>query len=447
MKSQQAEVEIQAPPPVTIPRGGTSGFAGPEAPAWDYYSKCVHCGLCLNNCPTYRLLGVEMDSPRGRIRQMILVDQGRLGLSESFVKHIDQCLDCRACETACPSGVQYGVLVEAARGQIAQHYRRPVLARLARRLVFQELLPHPRRVRALGRLLRFYQKSGLQSMVRAARLASLLGMKDAEAFLPPVSNRFFFDRLGATLPAIGGKRFRVAFFAGCLAQIMFNELNEATLRVLQKNGCEVMIPSEQLCCGALAVHAGERDVARRLARKNVEVFLRDSFDAIITNAAGCGSTLKEYEMLFPADGAWRERSAAFSRKVKDVTEFLAAAGLTQSLRETRLRVTYQDSCHLAHAQKIKDAPRDLIRMVPGIELVEMFNSDHCCGSAGIYNVQQPELSLALLDEKMVYSKATGADVILTANPGCMLQLRAGVARARTGQHVMHVVELLDQAST
>ncbi len=444
MKSQQAEVEIQPPPPVEI---SASDFSGREAPTWDYYSKCIHCGLCLNNCPTYRLLGVEMDSPRGRIRQMILVDQGRLKLSESFVKHIDQCLDCRACETACPSGVEYGVLVAAARGQIAQHYRRPLLSRLARRLLFHELLPHPKRIRALGRLLRFYQHSGMQALVRATRLASLVGLKDAEALLPPVSDRFFFDWLGKTFPAVGQRRFRVAFFAGCLAQIMFNELNEATVRLLQKNGCEVLIPPGQLCCGALAVHAGERDVARRLARKNIEVFLADSFDAIITNAAGCGSTLKEYEMLFPADGAWHESSAAFSRKVKDVTEFLAAVGLTHALCETRLRVTCQDSCHLAHGQKIKDAPRELIRMLPGVELVEMFNADHCCGSAGIYNVQQPTISLPLLDEKMIYAKETGADVVVTANPGCMLQLRAGVRRARTGQQVMHVVELLDQAST
>ncbi len=444
MNSQQTEVEIQPPPPVATT--SASGFAGAEAPTWDYYSKCIHCGLCLNNCPTYRLLGVEMDSPRGRIRQMILVDQGRLRLSDSFVKHIDQCLDCRACETACPSGVQYGVLVEAARGQIAQYYRRPLLWQLARWLVFSQLLPHPKRIQALGWLLRFYRRSGIQTLVRATHLASLLGMKDVEALLPPVSNRFFFDQLGKTFPAIGQRRFRVAFFAGCLAQIMFNELNEATVRVLQKNGCEVVIPSGQLCCGALAVHAGERDLARQLARKNIEVFLGDSFDAIITNAAGCGSTLKEYELLFPADANLRERSAVFSSKVKDITEFLAAVGLTQSLRETRLRVTYQDSCHLAHGQKIKDAPRKLLGIIPGVEFVEMFNSDHCCGSAGIYNVQQPGIAMALLDEKMMYSKATRADVVATANPGCMLQLRAGVTRARTGQRVMHVVELLDQAS-
>ncbi len=444
MTSQQAQVEIQAPRPAAT---SASGFAGLEAPTWDYYSKCVHCGLCLNNCPTYRLLGVEMDSPRGRIRQMILVDQGRLALSDSFVQHIDRCLDCRACETACPSGVQYGVLVEAARGQIAQHYHRPLFARLARRLLFHELLPYPKRIRVLGRLLRFYQRSGMQAFVRAARLASLVGLKDVVTFLPPMSKRFFFDRLGTTLPAIGQRRFRVAFFAGCLAQIMFHELNEATVRVLQKNGCEVVIPSGQLCCGALALHAGERDLARWLARKNLEAFLGDSFDAIITNAAGCGSILKEYEMLFSADSELRERSAGFSRKVKDVNEFLATVGLACPLRETRLRVTYQDSCHLVHGQKIKDAPRKLIRMVPGVELVEMFNADHCCGSAGIYNVEQPAISLALLDEKMVYAKATGADVVLTANPGCMLQLRAGVIRAHTGQYVMHVVELLDQAST
>jgi glycolate oxidase iron-sulfur subunit len=342
--------------------------------------------------------------------------------------------------------VQYGVLVEAARAQIAQQYRRPLLARLARWLVFDQLLPHPARIRTAGRILRFYQRSGLQRLVRATRAASLVGMRQAEQLLPAVSQRFFFEHLGKTFPAVGHRRFRVAFFAGCVAQIMFNELNEATVRVLQRNGCEVVVPAGQVCCGALAVHAGEREGARQLAQKNMEVFPGDSFDAIVTNAAGCGSTLKEYEMLFPPGSEQHERGRIFSRKVKDVTEFLAAAGLTQALRETRLRVTYQDSCHLAHGQKIKDAPRKLLHMVPGVELVEMFNSDHCCGSAGVYNVQHPEMAMALLDEKMVLAKATGANVVATANPGCMLQLRAGMARSGSGQRVMHVVELLDEAS-
>ncbi|MFQ5816852.1 MAG: 4Fe-4S dicluster domain-containing protein, partial [Terriglobia bacterium] len=246
------------------------GYRGPERPQWEDYSKCVHCGLCLNACPTYRLLGVEMDSPRGRIHQMILVDQGRLKLADSFVRHIDLCLDCRACETACPSGVEYGKLVEAARGQIEQNYRRPRIAGLLRSLLLRHILPHPRRIALSGRLLRFYQTSGLQALIRRLRLLRLFGsLEQTEQFLPPMDARFFFDRLGAVFPAEGERRARVAFFAGCIANVAFARLNEATLRVLQKNGCEVVVPAGQVCCGALQMHAGMREMARQLARTNL----------------------------------------------------------------------------------------------------------------------------------------------------------------------------------
>src|ERR1700681_750847 len=272
-----------------------SGFSGADKPSYNDYARCVHCGLCLNHCPTYKLWGLEADSPRGRIRQMVLVVQGRLPLGASFVKHIDQCLDCRACETACPSGVEYGKLVEAARAQIEQNYRRPLASRMARSLVFRHLLPHPRRMAAVARLARFYQRSGLQ---RAARRSGVLRLRDREPLMPRGDREFFFSKLGCTFPAIGPRRARVALFAGCIAQVSFTALHEATIRVLTANGCEVVVPSGQLCCGALPAHAGVRDVARELARVNLDVFLREDFDAIVTTAAGCGSTLKEYEQLF-----------------------------------------------------------------------------------------------------------------------------------------------------
>jgi glycolate oxidase iron-sulfur subunit len=376
---------------------------------------------------------------------MVLVDEGRLPLGDSFVRHIDQCLDCRACETACPAGVEYGKLVEGARAQIEQNYRRPLRSRIARSFVYRHLLPYPRRIAGVARLARFYQRSSLRRLARASGLLRLFGLSDREKLMPLIENEFFFDRVGQTFAAQGKRRARVALFAGCISQVSFAALHEATIRVLTANGCEVVVPDGQLCCGALAAHAGVRDVARQLARTNLDVFLREEFDAVITNAAGCGSTLKEYDQLFePADPA-HEKAHEFRGKMRDVTEFLDALGLTAPLREIRMRVTYQDSCHLAHGQKIREAPRRLIRAIPGIELTEMRLSDNCCGSAGVYNVTQTQTSLELLAEKMQCAKETAAEAIVTANPGCLLQMRAGSEIHNTEQQVLHVMELLDRA--
>jgi glycolate oxidase iron-sulfur subunit len=429
----------------TAGRKPHSGFSGADIPAYDDYAHCVHCGLCLNHCPTYKLWGLEADSPRGRIRQIVLVDQGRLPLGDSFVKHIDQCLDCRACETACPSGVEYGKLVEAARAQIEQNYKRPYFSRLARDFVFRGLLPYPKRIAILARLLYFYQRSGLQSLARATGILRLLGLADREKLLPSIDRKFFFSNLGRTYPAAGQRRARVALFAGCVAQVSFSALHDATIRVLTANGCEVVVAAGQTCCGALAAHAGVRDVARSLARKNLDIFLGDDFDAVITNAAGCGSTLKEYEHLFAAGTAENDKAHAFRKKMRDVTEFLADLGLSAPLSSLPMRVTYQDSCHLLHGQKIREAPRKLLRAIPGLELVEMSMADYCCGSAGSYNVTETRTSLALLAEKMKHARATNAPVIVTANPGCLLQMRAGAEIHKTGQEVVHVMELLDRA--
>jgi glycolate oxidase iron-sulfur subunit len=415
-------------------------------PSYFDYARCVHCGLCLNHCPTYKLWGREADSPRGRIRQMILMNNGELVLGDSFVTHMDRCLDCRACETVCPSGVEYGKLIEFARGQIEEGYERPFFSRMTRNLVYRHMLPQPSRIALAGKLTRFYQRSGLQRIARASGALKLLGLSDRERLTPRVSNEFFFSRLGKTFPAIGIRRARVAFFAGCIAQIAFTEMNDATIRVLQANGCEVVVPAAQLCCGALCVHAGVRDVAQDLARANMKTFLAEPFDAIITNAAGCGSTLKEYEQLFPTGLPEHEDAMRFRSKVRDVTEFLAALGLVAPLKPLPLRVTYQDSCHLLHGQKITDAPRKLIRAIPEVKLIEMAQGDQCCGSAGVYNVTEPEAAAGILSAKMENIQATGAEAIVTANPGCILQLRAGVKLRGTSQEVMHVVELLDRAT-
>jgi glycolate oxidase iron-sulfur subunit len=414
-------------------------------PVYEDFSRCVHCGLCLNHCPTYRLWQLEADSPRGRIRQMMLVNQGELPVSEGFVDHIDKCLDCRSCESACPSAVSYGKLVEHARARIERDFKRPLFSRVARDFVYRRLLPYPERIAKLAKLVRIYQRSGLQAAARTSGFLRLLGLANRDLLLPPIDQHFFFDQLGRTFPARGTRRARVAFFAGCVANVTFAALNEATIRVLTANGCEVVVPGGQFCCGALPAHAGVRDVARDLARWNIAAFASVNFDALVTNAAGCGSTLKEYEYFFTADEPEYAEAAALAKKTRDVTEFLASIGLSARLKPVPARITYQDSCHLLHGQKIREAPRQLLRAIPGLEFVELPFADICCGSAGVYNVTETKASLDLLTEKMGYARSTNAQIIATANPGCLLQLRAGAAIHKTGQEVLHVIDLLDRA--
>ncbi len=420
----------------------TSNFAGSDRPTWELYSVCIHCGLCLNHCPTYRVLGMEADSPRGRIYQVLQADSGRLNIGDSFVTHIDRCLDCRACETACPSGVEYGRIVERARAQIEQHYQRPWLARTLRRYFLATVLSDYTVLARWARRLRWYQRSGLEKFVRWTGILKLFGLAEVEALAPRVDDQFFFSDIGKVFPAEGERRARVAFLAGCISSVAFAELNRATVRVLTRNGIEVVVPEGQGCCGALHAHAGFREEARSLARRNIDAMLDDRFDAVITNAAGCGSTLKEYDDLLAEDPAYAETVRRFAAKMKDVTEYLAELGLRPPAKKLGARVTYQDPCHLAHGQKIRSAPRELLRAA-GAELVEMPHSDHCCGSAGIYNVVENELSMQILDAKMEDVASVPAEVIATANVGCMLQLRAGVRRRGLNREVKHVIELLD----
>jgi glycolate oxidase iron-sulfur subunit len=416
-----------------------------DAPKQEDLLRCVHCGLCLNACPTYRELRVEMDSPRGRIYQMVQVSNGA-PITDSYREHIDLCLACRGCETACPSGVEYGRLVEAARADIETRTRRPRSSRLLRWFIFERLLPSRTLLAIAGWKMYFYQASGLQNAVRASGILKWMGkLGEVEPLAPPVERPFFFQNFGRVFPAQGERKYRVAFLSGCIANISFARLNEATVRVLQANGCEVSVPAAQTCCGALHVHAGMRDPARKLARQNIDAVLDGGFDAVLTNAGGCGSTLKEYDELLEHDAAYVERAKRFVALMKDVNEFLASIELNPRMGEVRATVTYQDSCHLAHGQKIRSAPRQLLSKIPGLTVKEMRLSDLCCGSAGIYNVIHTDMSMQLLEKKMKDVNATGADRIATANPGCMLQLRVGVARHGHGQRVDHVVEILDEA--
>jgi glycolate oxidase iron-sulfur subunit len=387
-----------------------------------------------------------MDSPRGRIYQMVEVSEGRSTISPDYVEHIELCLACRACETACPSGVQYGRLIEGALAQIETSVRRSLPQRFLRWLAYDKVLRSPFLLKAAGLGLLFYRRSGLQAMMRDTGFLARLGRLGELAQLAPEAQApFFFSSIGKVFPAEGQTKHRVALMAGCMQNVFFSRLNEATVRVLCKNGCEVTIPAEQECCGALQVHAGLRAIGREQARKNIAALESGNYDAIITNTAGCGSVLKEYPDLFEHDPEWHERARSFADKMRDVSEFLASIELNTEFGTVERTVTYQDSCHLLHGQKIGKPPRKVIQAVPGVTLRELPFSEICCGSAGVYNIEHTDISMSLLEDKMRMVESTGADTIVTANPGCMLQLQAGTRRFSRPMPVMHVVELLDEA--
>ena len=415
-----------------------------DQPGWDLLSKCVHCGLCLNHCPTYRALGMEMDSPRGRIYQTVQVHDHQREIDSAYALHIDRCLGCLACETACPSGVQYGRIVERARAQIEINYKRPLGERLVRNFFYKKALHNLRLLEFMARLVGLYQRSGMQTLLRKIGLLKLLGVADVDRLSPRIDSEFFFSEIGKTFAAQGECRGKVAFVAGCINNVAFSHLNRATVNVLTKNGVEVHVPSGQGCCGALDAHAGFRDEARALARKNIEIFLSGDYDAIITNAAGCGSTLKEYDDLLEHDPQFAGRAREFTAKMKDITEYLAQIGLRAPSKKITRNVIYQDACHLLHAQKVKSQPRELLKAI-GCTLVEIPHADQCCGSAGVYNVVQNELSMKILDAKMDDISSVSAEMLATGNVGCMIQLRAGVEQRGMKLPVKHVVELLEEA--
>jgi glycolate oxidase iron-sulfur subunit len=404
-------------------------------------SQCVHCGFCLQQCPTYLQLGMETDSPRGRIHLIQALAEERVGATPSLVRHLDLCLQCRACETACPSSVPFGRIMEAGRAMLVETGRVPPSWR-ARVWLLRRTLPYPRRVAALLTLLRLYRRSGLQSIARATLLRVFPHLREIDSMLPDPSGRAF--RFAAHPPAAKATR-RVAMLTGCVMPHLYPGTLEATVRVLERNGVDVAAPANQRCCGALSLHAGDRRTARDLAKRNIEAFLSSDIDAIVVNSAGCGSTMKEYGELLERDPGFATKARHFSSIVKDVSEFLVEIPLERPAGEVNTRVTYQDSCHLVHAQRVKSAPREILRSIPGLELVEMEAPDRCCGSAGIYSVAQRDMSMRLLDDKMRDASTTRANVIATANPGCMMQLEGGVRRSGQGTKVVHVVDLLDQA--
>jgi glycolate oxidase iron-sulfur subunit len=451
--------------------GAPAAFDANHPPDAALIDKCVHCGFCLPTCPTYVLWGEEMDSPRGRIYLMKAALDGRAEMTPAFVGHFDACLGCMACVTSCPSGVQYAPLIEATRAQIERRHPRTFADRLFRGAIFA-LFPYPRRLRlALLPLALFGATIRRNRSDRKHRGADPDGSSARRSphFLPnaPVAARdggsSLFERVAAMLSlaprvtwaslfastpertrASGTKRLTVGLLTGCVQRLVFPQVNDATVRVLAAEGCDVIAPHDQGCCGALALHAGRLDEARAFARRTIATFERAGVERVAVNAAGCGSSMKEYGQLLADDPAWAERARAFSARVRDVTEIVSELGAPQATRHPlALRVAYHDACHLAHAQGVRQPPRDLLRSIPGLEILPFAEPDICCGSAGIYNLVEPEPARALGDRKAAHIDAVKPDVIATANPGCMLQMSSAAARLGRAWPIHHPIEILD----
>ncbi|HEY1434330.1 MAG TPA: (Fe-S)-binding protein [Thermoanaerobaculia bacterium] len=406
---------------------------------------CVHCGFCLPACPTWVSWGQEMDSPRGRIDLMRGLGEGKLAWTDSVAMHFDRCLGCMACVTACPSGVRYDVLIEQTRARLEEQHPRGGLDRVYRGMLFA-LLPYPRRLRALSGALSVYSRTGLQRLVRGSGVLRILPKRFAQldALLPALGGEDAAGELPARVAPEGPRRARVALVAGCVQRVFFPGVNAATLRVLAAEGCEVVLPDGQGCCGALSLHAGREAESLAFARDLIARFEQaGELDAVLVNAAGCGSSLKDYGRLFAGDPAWASRAAAFATKVKDVTEFLAVLGPAAPRHPLEARVAYHDPCHLAHAQGVRDAPRSLLRAIPGLELVEIPEGDQCCGSAGIYNMVQPESANEIGGRKADNVLKTGAPWLASANPGCTLQIRKILRERGVELAAAHPIEILD----
>jgi glycolate oxidase iron-sulfur subunit len=418
-------------------------LSAPNAPRrfldYDRSLACIHCGLCLSSCPTYLETGNENDSPRGRIYLMRAVQDGRLPLGDTAVRHVDLCLGCRACEAVCPSGVHYGELLEATRDHIEQHHQRAPWQKFLRRIAIEQVFPFPERMELALLPATLLRRLGLQRWLpKFAR--------DALALIPDKPNAVPLPRHSPSTAA--ANRGRVGFVSGCVMSVLFGETNSASVRLLNRAGFDVVTPPEQGCCGALYAHGGNLEDARAAARRNIAVFEREKLDAIIINAAGCGSTLKEYGHLLRDDPIWAARATAFSGKVKDLVEWLEQfpIGNWQSAIDNPLRVTYHDACHLAHAQRITHPPRQLVRAIAGANFVELPESDVCCGSAGSYNLTEPEMAERLQRRKVENILKSGARIVVTTNPGCLLQMQAGLRKAGANDvEVVHIADYLDRA--
>lgn len=419
-----------------------SAFDASDPPEENKYLACIHCGFCLPACPTYLEMGNEMDSPRGRIYLIRMANEGKIGITDSFVKHMEACLLCRACETACPSGVQFSSLMEKARGQVERKYKRPLAQRLLRRFIFS-VFPYPDRLRAMLKLGRFSHRYGLHRLAIHGGLSKSLQVM--QELLPPPDEVPADIPLWRVTPAEGTAKFRVGLLTGCVQRVLYPHVHAATVRVLARNGCVVVIPTGQGCCGSLQAHEGALEPAKAFARKMIDIFEQAKVDYVIVNAAGCGSMMKSYPELLKEDPHYALKAETFGDRVRDALQFLHQTGANSRFGSLPLKVTYHDACHLVHGQRIRNEPRALLRAIPGLDLVELRESDFCCGSAGIYNLLEPEYGLRFLDRKVENIVATGAEIVVTANPGCQLQIAMGLRKHHLKMKVLHPIELLDMA--
>ena len=425
---------------------------GSAAPAFDTHhppspeliADCVHCGFCLPTCPTYVLWGEEMDSPRGRIYLMNKATTSEVSMDAAFVRHMDQCLGCMACVTACPSGVQYGKLIEATRAQVERRYRRPLTDAALRTAIFA-LFPYPERLRAVAPLLWLYQHSGLTAFAHRPEVERRLPqqLRALERMAPPVRMRGTLKRLPTFTRSQGARRRRVGLLSGCVQRVFFDPVNAATIRVLTAEGCDVVVPPDQGCCGALHVHGGHEEGGLRRARKVIDTFEAWGVDTVVVNAAGCGSTLKEYGYLLRDDPSYAERAQRFSATVRDVSELLSELEPVAQRHPLHLRVAYHDACHLGHAQGVRLPPRVMLQTIPAVELVNLPEAEICCGSAGIYNLVEPEPARELGQRKAEHIASAHPDVLATANPGCLLQISAALRARGEAIPAVHPIELVD----
>jgi glycolate oxidase iron-sulfur subunit len=424
-------------------------FDSQNPPQQELIDTCVHCGFCLSTCPSYRVIGKETDSPRGRIYLMNAINKGEASLDETTAQHFDTCLGCLACVSTCPSGVKYDRLLAATRTQVERNQTRSFKDWLIRKLIFN-LFPYPDRLRLFLPFFWLYQKSGLQSIVRKTGILNKIFPRLAamESILPEITIDSFNNNYPDVIPAKGEKKYRVGVILGCVQQIFFSPVNEATIRVLTANGCEVVIPKNQGCCAALPAHQGQETQAQTFAKQMINAFADTDVDAIIINAAGCGHTLKEYHHILAEDFEYKEKAKEFVAKVKDINEFLAAIDLTTPLSpitDEEITVVYQDACHLLHGQKISIQPRQLLQKIPNIKLKEPLDAALCCGSAGIYNMLQPDVADELGKQKVNNLTNTGASLIVSSNPGCSLQIKKHLKLQRKDILLQHPIELLDLA--
>ncbi|WP_030442406.1 (Fe-S)-binding protein [Actinoplanes subtropicus] len=430
----------EVPRDVLGPVDGPAAFDGDHPPRKDLIADCVHCGFCLPTCPTYVLWGAEADSPRGRI---YLMNEGLNGepLSDSMVEHFDNCLGCMSCVTACPSGVEYDRLIEDTRAQIERRHPRTARERALRSAIFA-LFPYPRRLRLLRGPLRAYQASGLQKLVARSGLLPRLAptLATLESLAPRLRG---VPRPPRRIPPRGARRAIVGMLTGCVQSAFFPDVNSATARVLAAEGCEVLIPPSQGCCGALSVHNGRKAEAQRFARRLIDTFEHTGMDFFVVNAAGCGSSLKEYDTLLADDPAYAARAVAFTAKVRDLAELLAELGLVAPRHPLDVTVAYHDACHLAHAQGIRAQPRSLLAGIPGLTLKEIPDPEICCGSAGIWNVLNPTPAAELGNRKATNVLSTGAALLVTANPGCLMQVAAAIHRQGGSIALAHTAQVLD----